>query len=108
MSEISIVVDGNPQSIAPDQRPTHLYESDKSIVVCKINGELRDLWTELKEGDKVEGVSISSPEGLQVLRHSTAHVMAQAVQQVFRRHCPNLPNPQNRARNQGKASKRPR
>jgi threonyl-tRNA synthetase len=44
---------------------------------------LKDLWTELSEGDVVEGISISSPEGLSVLRHSTAHVMAQAVQQVF-------------------------
>jgi threonyl-tRNA synthetase len=42
-----------------------------------------DLWTDLKDGDAVEGISISSPEGLSVLRHSTAHVMAQAVQQVF-------------------------
>jgi threonyl-tRNA synthetase len=48
-----------------------------------VNGVLKDLWTELSDGDVVEGISISSPEGLSVLRHSTAHVMAQAVQQVF-------------------------
>jgi threonyl-tRNA synthetase len=48
-----------------------------------VNGELRDLWSDLNEGDLVEGVSISSPDGLAVLRHSTAHVMAQAVQQIF-------------------------
>ena len=42
-----------------------------------------DLWSDLKDGDVVEGILISSPEGLAVLRHSTAHVMAQAVQQVF-------------------------
>jgi len=53
------------------------------VVVCKVNGELRDLWTELKEGDLVESVSIESAEGLAVLRHSTAHVLAQAVQEVF-------------------------
>jgi threonyl-tRNA synthetase len=52
-------------------------------VVCKVNGQLKDLWTDLNDGDVVEGVSISSPEGLAVLRHSTAHVMAQAVQQTF-------------------------
>jgi threonyl-tRNA synthetase len=51
--------------------------------VCKVNGELCDLWTDLKDGDVVESVSISSSEGLSVLRHSTAHVMAQAVQEVF-------------------------
>ncbi len=83
MSHIAITVDGQPQSVAADQRPTHLFAENKEIVVCKINGVLRDLWTDLSEGDVVESVSISSPEGLAVLRHSTAHVMAQAVQQVF-------------------------
>ena len=83
MSEISILVNGVPQTVAADQKPTHLFAEAKDVVVCKINGELRDLWTDLKAGDKVESVSISSPEGLNVLRHSTAHVMAQAVQQVF-------------------------
>ena len=83
MSQISITVDGRAQKVEADQRPTHLFAEAKEIVVCKINGELKDLWTDLKEGDAVEGVSISSPEGLSVLRHSTAHVMAQAVQQVF-------------------------
>jgi threonyl-tRNA synthetase len=83
MSEISVKVDGKDQSIAADQRPTHLFAEQKEIVVARVNGELKDLWTELKDGDVVEGVSISSPDGLNVLRHSTAHVMAQAVQQVF-------------------------
>ena len=83
MSQISITLDARALSIADDQRPTHLFAEAKEIVVCKVNGELKDLWTDLKDGDVVEGVSISSPEGLSVLRHSTAHVMAQAVQQVF-------------------------
>ena len=83
MSEISIKVDGVAQKVAADQKPTHLFAEQKEIVVCRINGELKDLWTDLKDGDVVEGVSISSPDGLNVLRHSTAHVMAQAVQQVF-------------------------
>jgi threonyl-tRNA synthetase len=83
MSQLSITVDGRAVSVADDQRPTHLFAENKGVVVCKINGELRDLWTDLKDGDVVEGVSISSPDGLSVLRHSTAHVMAQAVQQVF-------------------------
>ncbi len=83
MSLISITVDGAARSVESDQRPTQLFADNKEIVVCKINGNLRDLWTDLAEGDVVEGISISSPEGLSVLRHSTAHVMAQAVQQVF-------------------------
>jgi threonyl-tRNA synthetase len=83
MSTISISVDGAARTIAADQKPTHIFAESKEIVVCKINGVLKDLWTDLENGDEVEGVSISSPEGLAVLRHSTAHVMAQAVQQIF-------------------------
>ena len=83
MATIAITVDGSARSVESDQRPTHIFAEDKTIVVARVNGELRDLWTELTEGDVVEGVSISSPDGLNVLRHSTAHVMAQAVQQVF-------------------------
>ncbi|MEY4152067.1 MAG: hypothetical protein RL470_126 [Actinomycetota bacterium] len=83
MSTISISVDGAARTIESDQKPTHLFADAKEIVVCKVNGVLKDLWTDLSEGDVVEGVSISSPEGLAVLRHSTAHVMAQAVQQIF-------------------------
>ena len=83
MSQISIHVDGKQISIEADQRPTHIFADNKEIVVCKVNGQLKDLWTELSEGDVVEGVSISSPDGLAVLRHSTAHVMAQAVQEVY-------------------------
>ena len=83
MSEISISVDGLARKVEGDQRPTNIFSDQKDIVVCKINGTLRDLWSDLSDGDIIEGISISSPEGLAVLRHSTAHVMAQAVQQVF-------------------------
>ena len=83
MSMISITVDGTVRDVEADQRPTQIFSDSKEIVVCKVNGVLKDLWTDLSDGDVVEGVSISSPEGLAVLRHSTAHVMAQAVQQVF-------------------------
>ena len=80
---ISVTVDGAVRNIEADQKPTHLFADNREIVVCKVNGILRDLWTDLSNGDQIDGVSISSPEGLAVLRHSTAHVMAQAVQQVF-------------------------
>jgi threonyl-tRNA synthetase len=80
---ISVTVDGAVRSIEADQKPTQLFADSKEIVVCKINGVLKDLWTDLTEGDVIESVSISSPDGLAVLRHSTAHVMAQAVQQLF-------------------------
>ncbi len=83
MSQISVTVDGKAQQVGADQRPTHLFAENKDVVVCRINGVLRDLWTDLVDGDVVESVSISSPDGLAVLRHSTAHVMAQAVQEVY-------------------------
>ncbi len=80
---IQVTVDGISRQIEADQRPTHLFAENKEIVVCRINGVLKDLWSDLTEGDLVESVSINSPDGLFVLRHSTAHVMAQAVQEVF-------------------------
>ena len=83
LAQIKITVDGQVQQVAADQRPTHLFQDNAEIVVCKINGELKDLWSELSDGDVVESVAISSPDGLNVLRHSTAHVLAQAVQEVF-------------------------
>jgi threonyl-tRNA synthetase len=83
MSTIAITVDGTAITIEADQRPTHIFAENKEIVVARVNGVLKDLWSELSEGDVVEGVEISSEEGLAVLRHSTAHVMAQAVQEVF-------------------------
>ena len=83
MSQISITVDGSKLQVDADQRPTHIFAENKEIVVCTVNGVLKDLWTDLVDGDVVESVLISSPTGLEVLRHSTAHVMAQAVQEVY-------------------------
>ena len=82
-SLITITVDGQSRQIEGDQRPTHLYSEQPSVVVARINGEIRDLWTELHDGDTVAAIEITSPEGLAVLRHSTAHVLAQAVQDLF-------------------------
>ena len=82
-AQIKITVDGKSQTITSDQKPTHLFEDQKDVVVCRVNGELKDLWIDLADGDVVESVLISSADGLNVLRHSTAHVLAQAVQEVF-------------------------
>ena len=83
MSELKVTVDGVATTVAADQRPTQIFAERKEVVVCRINGELRDLWTDLADGDVVESVTIDSEDGLKVLRHSTAHVMAQAVQQIY-------------------------
>ena len=54
-NQIKISVDGKSIQIAADQRPTHLFETNSNVVVCRINGQLSDLWSELKEGDVYEG-----------------------------------------------------
>jgi len=56
--------------------------SDRSIVAMRVNGELCDLAARISIGDAVEPVSIDSPDGLGILRHSAAHVLAQAVQGI--------------------------
>ena len=91
-AQIQITVDGMSRAVASDSKPTLIFEEmypdrvkpgPNAIVVCKINGALRDLWTDLNDGDVIESISIESDEGLMVLRHSTAHVLAQAVQETF-------------------------
>jgi len=56
--------------------------TDRSVVAMRVNGELKDLATQVTTTDTVEPVTIDSPDGLSILRHSTAHVLAQAVQSV--------------------------
>jgi threonyl-tRNA synthetase len=55
---------------------------DRSVVALRVNGELKDLATIVAATDAVEPVTVDSPDGLDILRHSTAHVLAQAVQRV--------------------------
>ena len=86
MSEVSIVVRSAAQddkrSVAAGTTPAELFADDRSVVVARVNGELRDLTHPLEDGDVVEPVDVGSDDGLAVLRHSTAHVLAQAVQEV--------------------------
>jgi threonyl-tRNA synthetase len=60
-----------------------LFEGQRAVIAAKVGGELKDLTYVLRDGDEVEPVEITSEDGLNILRHSTAHVMAQAVQEVF-------------------------
>ena len=53
MSTITITVDGKAVSVENDVRPTQIFAEQKDIVVTRINGTLRDLWTELVDGDVV-------------------------------------------------------
>ncbi|MGW8375805.1 threonine--tRNA ligase [Streptomyces sp. ODS28] len=60
-----------------------LFDGERSVVAARVAGELKDLAYEVADGDAVEPVDITSEDGLDILRHSTAHVMAQAVQELF-------------------------
>ena len=57
--------------------------SGDAVVAARVNGILRDLACPVADGDVVEPVEITSADGHYILRHSTAHVMAQAVQELF-------------------------
>ncbi|MEY4554518.1 MAG: threonine--tRNA ligase [Actinomycetota bacterium] len=81
MSDLKISVDGVERNVPSDTTGFKLFES-KTIVALRVNGELRDLAHQVSNGDSVEGVQISSVDGLNILRHSAAHVLAQAVQNV--------------------------
>jgi len=54
-----------------------------SVIAARVNGQPRDLAHDVADGDVVEPIYIDSDEGRAILRHSTAHVMAQAVQELF-------------------------
>src|SRR5688500_5420232 len=79
---ITISSDGvrTEQLTDTDATGLDLYRDDKTVVAVRVNGELRDLSRPLPAGAEVEPIAIDSPEGLAILRHSAAHVAAQAVQ----------------------------
>ncbi len=65
------------------QTAVDVVGSDRSVVAARINGEIKDLATPVSDSDQVEPIAADSPEGLAILRHSSAHVAAQAVQKLF-------------------------
>ncbi|MBN7792544.1 threonine--tRNA ligase [Microbacterium esteraromaticum] len=71
----------NAQSTS-EQRDGFALFTDRSVVAMTVNGELKDLAATVTDTDVVEPVTIDSPVGLSILRHSTAHVLAQAVQRI--------------------------
>ncbi|MCU1598015.1 MAG: threonine--tRNA ligase [Glaciihabitans sp.] len=56
--------------------------TDRSVVAMRVNGKLKDLAATTTDTDTVEPVTLDSPDGLSILRHSAAHVTAQAVQSI--------------------------
>jgi Threonyl-tRNA synthetase len=79
---LNILLDGKTHQVSEGATGFDLYE-DRSIVAITVFGEPKDLSYSISEGDEIAGVSVSSDLGLSILRHSAAHVMAQAVQEIF-------------------------
>jgi threonyl-tRNA synthetase len=84
VSPIALTIDGSPQTAeAGVTAGGVLREAGIDAVAARVNGELRDLAHVIAEGDEVSGVVAASPDGRAIIRHSTAHVLAQAVQELF-------------------------
>jgi len=98
VSELKIVVltaqGREERSVTTGTKAWELFRDDPEVIAARVStgstagsgsgeGVLKDLAYELADGDEVEGVEIASKDGRDILRHSTAHVMAQAVQQLF-------------------------
>jgi threonyl-tRNA synthetase len=71
------------RTVTTGTKAWELFTETPEVIAARVGGALRDLATELHEGDEVEPVAIDSPDGRDILRHSTAHVLAQAVQDLF-------------------------
>ncbi|MCU1537106.1 MAG: Ser-tRNA(Thr) hydrolase, partial [Humibacillus sp.] len=85
-AEITVTVAGSERSVPERTTAGEALEQagagGRDVVVARVNGELRDLFHVVAAGDVVEPVRVDTEEGLAVLRHSTAHVLAQAVQSI--------------------------
>ncbi|MET9878311.1 threonine--tRNA ligase [Actinacidiphila glaucinigra] len=88
MSDVRVIIkrDSEEQEerlVTTGTTAAELFDGDRTVVAARVGGQLKDLAYEVADGDEVEPVGIASEDGLNILRHSTAHVMAQAVQELF-------------------------
>ena len=93
MSEIKVVRihagEREERTTTTGTKAWELFADDAEVIAARVatgstdDATLRDLSYELQDGDEVAAVAITSQDGLDILRHSTAHVMAQAVQELF-------------------------
>ncbi|MGL4745562.1 MAG: threonine--tRNA ligase [Dermatophilaceae bacterium] len=82
-AEITVTVAESQQSVPLGTTAGALFAGDRTVLVARVGGELRDLGYMLADRDVVEPVTAADPDGLDVLRHSAAHILAQAVQEVY-------------------------
>ncbi|MEU6392265.1 threonine--tRNA ligase [Streptomyces sp. NPDC046939] len=87
MSDVRVVIQRDSEReervVTTGTTAAELFAGERSVVAARVGGELKDLAYAVADGETVEPVEISSEDGLNILRHSTAHVMAQAVQELF-------------------------
>ncbi|MFE3186888.1 threonine--tRNA ligase [Streptomyces violascens] len=86
MSDVRVIIQRDSEReervVTTGTTAAELFAGERTIVAARVAGELKDLAYEVQDGEEVEPVEISSEDGLNILRHSTAHVMAQAVQEL--------------------------
>ncbi|MFJ6772687.1 threonine--tRNA ligase [Kitasatospora sp. NPDC091257] len=87
MTDVRVIISREPDReervVTTGTTAAELFADDRSIIAARVGGQLKDLAYAVQDGDEVEPVEIGSKDGLDILRHSTAHVMAQAVQQLY-------------------------
>ena len=81
-AQITVHVAGSERSVAEGTTYGDLFDGDRAVLVARVDGELRDLHRPAADGETVVPVTAAEQDGLDVLRHSAAHVLAQAVQEV--------------------------
>ncbi|MYZ37022.1 threonine--tRNA ligase [Streptomyces sp. MnatMP-M17] len=87
MSDVRVIIQRDSEReervVTTGTTAAELFAGERTVIAARVGGALKDLAHEPGEGEIVEPVEISSEDGLNILRHSTAHVMAQAVQELF-------------------------
>jgi threonyl-tRNA synthetase len=81
--QLRITLAGSEHVVEAGATAGQALASGPNVIAALVNGELRDLAWPVADGDIVEPVDIASDDGRYILRHSAAHVMAQAVQELF-------------------------
>ncbi|MCX7959249.1 MAG: threonine--tRNA ligase, partial [Deltaproteobacteria bacterium] len=83
---MQILFDGNPVELEPKSTGFDIIKKlnlPKTVIALDINGKPSDLRSILPDNASVKPITIDSPSGLEILRHSTAHIMADAVRRIF-------------------------
>jgi threonyl-tRNA synthetase len=81
--QIRVVVVGSERWVDAGTTAADLFADDADVIAARVDEQLVDLAHELTEGNQVQAVTIESADGRSILRHSTAHVLAQAVQGLY-------------------------